>query len=105
MDLHIIKSSLIYICRLLDELARLERNKERRYAREKAKGLGDGDASGVAGLSTGAGKPAGTQRRCANCGQIGHIKTNKKYVQPNFTVLNYFIVFFQIADVVLIAIF
>ena len=25
-------------------------------------------------------KPAGTQRKCANCGQVGHIKTNKKWV-------------------------
>ena len=25
-------------------------------------------------------KPPGTQRKCANCGQVGHIKTNKKYV-------------------------
>lgn len=22
----------------------------------------------------------GTTRKCANCGQVGHIKTNKKYV-------------------------
>ena len=65
-------------------MARLERNKERRYAREKAKGLGDGDAGGVGGSSTGVGKPAGTQRRCANCGQIGHIKTNKKYASFGF---------------------
>ena len=27
-------------------------------------------------------KPAGTQRKCANCGQVGHIKTNKKCVAP-----------------------
>lgn len=26
-------------------------------------------------------KATGTTRRCANCGQIGHIKTNKKCVQ------------------------
>ena len=52
------------------ELSRLNRNKERRFAREKQKGIpraGDPD-----------GKPAGTQRKCANCGQVGHIKTNKK---------------------------
>ncbi len=24
-----------------------------------------------------------TQRKCANCGQVGHIKTNKKSVKPN----------------------
>lgn len=27
-------------------------------------------------------KVAGTTRKCANCGQVGHIKTNKKYVCP-----------------------
>ncbi|KAJ6171328.1 hypothetical protein N7470_000395 [Penicillium chermesinum] len=53
------------------ELQRLNRNKERRFAREKQKGIvrtGEGPD----------GKPAGTQRKCANCGQVGHIKTNKK---------------------------
>lgn len=54
------------------ELSRLHRNKERRFAREKQKGIsrpGDSPADG---------KPTGTQRKCANCGQVGHIKTNKK---------------------------
>ena len=66
------------------ELLRLERNRDRRFAREKQK----------AGVSGGAGSPRspnspatnigskggqGTQRKCANCGQVGHIKTNKKY--------------------------
>jgi len=59
------------------------RNKERRQIREKAKGLDDsamspgnpdspsgtGSTSKVTGLTT---------RKCANCGQVGHIKTNKK---------------------------
>lgn len=35
------------------------------------------------------GKVIGTQRKCANCGQVGHIKTNKKLVLmplcPNVT--------------------
>lgn len=60
---------------LENELSRLNRNKERRFAREKQKGAlksstGDSPADGV--------KAAGTQRKCANCGQVGHIKTNKK---------------------------
>ncbi|RAK96096.1 DUF3591 domain-containing protein [Aspergillus ibericus CBS 121593] len=60
------------------ELSRLNRNKERRFAREKQKGAarasaGDSPADGGPG-----GKSAGTQRKCANCGQVGHIKTNKK---------------------------
>lgn len=28
-------------------------------------------------------KVTGTTRKCANCGQVGHIKTNKKYVCSN----------------------
>ncbi|KAJ5832915.1 Transcription initiation factor TFIID subunit 1 domain of unknown function [Penicillium riverlandense] len=54
------------------ELSRLNRNKERRFAREKQKGIPR------SGESSGDGRPAGTQRKCANCGQVGHIKTNKK---------------------------
>ncbi|OJJ30354.1 hypothetical protein ASPWEDRAFT_45906 [Aspergillus wentii DTO 134E9] len=62
------------------ELSRLNRNKERRFAREKQKGAarastGDSPAEGGSG---GTGKTAGTQRKCANCNQVGHIKTNKK---------------------------
>ncbi|KAL5359385.1 hypothetical protein BJX96DRAFT_148295 [Aspergillus floccosus] len=65
---------------LENELSRLNRNKERRFAREKQKGVarasaGDSPADGAPG---GSGKGAGTQRKCANCGQVGHIKTNKK---------------------------
>src|SRR2546429_6652699 len=72
--------------RIEEELARLERNKERRIARDKQKGLIRGDA-GDAGSPGSPGstmpaaqKPVGTQRKCANCGQVGHIKTNKKCV-------------------------
>lgn len=72
--------------RLEDELARLEKNRERRVAREKAKGKqpsGDAMSPGspdtpTTGPGVGTGKVAGTQRKCANCGQVGHIKTNKK---------------------------
>jgi transcription initiation factor TFIID subunit 1 len=68
---------------LEDELARLEKNKDRRLAREKAKGLtapSPADAA-ISPDDAAAGKPQpqGTQRKCANCGQVGHIKTNKKY--------------------------
>ncbi|RMJ22624.1 transcription initiation factor TFIID [Aspergillus sp. HF37] len=72
---------------LENELSRLNRNKERRFAREKQKGhvrasTGESPAEGGAGTGGGGGggggKPAGTQRKCANCGQVGHIKTNKK---------------------------
>ncbi|KAF4555380.1 Transcription initiation factor TFIid 111 kDa subunit-like protein [Elsinoe fawcettii] len=83
-----------------EELARLHRNVDRRHARERAKGIAhspsasqagdddiaDGSTPHTAGSGTGkrGGRkkvnPEGTGRRCANCGQIGHIKTNKKYV-------------------------
>ena len=122
---------------ILGERTRIERNKERREARErlkgKAAGIGGGGASGAAGSppasvagSPGAGggggggvsdqgSPAassvafgggvgsasgtpvkggrggggrrskdGTARKCAECGQVGHIKTNRKSVLPPF---------------------
>ncbi|KAG9202170.1 hypothetical protein G6514_004607 [Epicoccum nigrum] len=55
--------------KLMAELKRLERNMERRQGREKAKGQATGD---------GPGKGGATPRKCANCGEVGHIKTNKK---------------------------
>lgn len=75
------------------ELARLERNRERRFAREKAKGISTASPSEAGGAGS-PGSPSGstpipakqqqgTQRKCANCGQVGHIKTNKK-CGPNF---------------------
>ncbi|KAI4247539.1 MAG: hypothetical protein L6R40_001487 [Gallowayella cf. fulva] len=65
-----------------DELARLERNKDRRLARDKQKGARDHDTADSPLSPSSASRPpaksAGTQRKCANCGQVGHIKTNKK---------------------------
>jgi transcription initiation factor TFIID subunit 1 len=62
------------------ELGRLERNKDRRLTREKQKAGAAGSPDGPAspGGSATPSKPTGTQRKCANCGQVGHIKTNKK---------------------------
>jgi len=66
---------------------RLERNQERRFAREKQKsllkratgaGADDGDAGSPEAVGSIEKVAAGTTRKCANCGQIGHIKTNKK---------------------------
>jgi hypothetical protein len=68
------------------ELARLERNKDRRIARDKQKGtyVEGGDSPMSPGVGSPApektGKGAGTTRKCANCGQQGHIKTNKKCI-------------------------
>ncbi|KAI1338835.1 hypothetical protein F5Y15DRAFT_99385 [Xylariaceae sp. FL0016] len=67
------------------ELARLMKNQERRQIREK-QGKGkkknavanasiNGDASPDPSSADKA--SAGTTRKCANCGQVGHIKTNK----------------------------
>ena len=74
--------------RIKKELERLEKNKARRQAREQQKelhqraGAGPGPSGGDAGSpqANGGDKvvPTGTSRKCANCGQVGHIKTNKK---------------------------
>jgi transcription initiation factor TFIID subunit 1, fungi type len=81
---------MLIACRIKKELARLERNKERRHAREKQKGTFRGSvdrdmgaASPSATPAPSVEKPTGTTRKCANCGQAGHIKTNKKYYCPN----------------------
>lgn len=66
------------IIKLKAEFARLARNIERREGREKAKGIYKNTGEG--GSSAGPGKGGATPRKCANCGEVGHIKTNKKYV-------------------------
>lgn len=82
-------------------MARLNKNKLRRKGRENSKkgekGVRGGISKGGMTKSKGAKsavesmlspsstpapsieKSAGTSRKCANCGQAGHIKTNKKY--------------------------
>ncbi|CZT04522.1 related to transcription initiation factor IID 250K chain splice form 2 [Rhynchosporium graminicola] len=76
------------------ELERLNRNKDRRHHRNalksgitkggkpsKSKGLksaASGMLSPSSTLAPSIEKAAGTTRKCANCGQAGHIKTNKK---------------------------
>ncbi|KAK4451600.1 histone acetyl transferase [Podospora aff. communis PSN243] len=75
------------------EQERLEKNKERRKKREKQKKL----QAKIAGVNVpedeeGSPEPStekvtGTTRRCANCGQQGHIKTNKKYcLNPSLSI-------------------
>ena len=70
------------IASIEEELARLSRNKGRRVAREKQKGLlADGAAMSPDSAdtpSTSSAKTGGTNRKCANCGMTGHIKTNKR---------------------------
>ncbi|KAH7394206.1 hypothetical protein DE146DRAFT_737834 [Phaeosphaeria sp. MPI-PUGE-AT-0046c] len=64
------------VIKLKAEFARLARNIERREGREKAKGIYKNPSEG--GTSAGPGKGGATPRKCANCGEVGHIKTNKK---------------------------
>lgn len=52
---------------LEEQLAKLQKNQERRNARKANK-----EQNGK-----GSGKPKSTSRRCATCGAIGHIRTNK----------------------------
>ncbi|KAF2214813.1 hypothetical protein CERZMDRAFT_66073 [Cercospora zeae-maydis SCOH1-5] len=85
---------------LQKELARIQRNADRREAREKAKArnasatsppaaaspAADGDGPAPAASNGAESAPQkgkgrskdGTARKCANCGQVGHIKTNRK---------------------------
>ncbi|KAL1843500.1 hypothetical protein VTJ49DRAFT_1371 [Mycothermus thermophilus] len=67
------------------EQERLEKNKERRKKREKQKKLQQKMREGGAAAIGDEDSPEpttekviGTTRKCANCGQVGHIKTNKK---------------------------
>jgi len=64
------------------EQERLEKNKERRKKREKQKKLQqkirDGGVRDDGSPEPTTEKVTGTTRKCANCGQVGHIKTNKK---------------------------
>ncbi|CAI6338452.1 unnamed protein product [Periconia digitata] len=62
------------MAKLKQEMARLMRNMERREGREKAKGVHRSQT----GDGSGPGKGGATPRKCANCGEVGHIKTNKK---------------------------
>ncbi|EME48941.1 hypothetical protein DOTSEDRAFT_67851 [Dothistroma septosporum NZE10] len=88
--------------KLQKELARIQRNADRREARERLKkgktadgashsaaaspgpSDADGPASAVNGNADGTPQKGkgrtkdGTARKCANCGQVGHIKTNRK---------------------------
>ncbi|KAF2864649.1 hypothetical protein BDV95DRAFT_588707 [Massariosphaeria phaeospora] len=67
------------MAKLKAEMARLQRNVERRQGREKARGIHNPQASFDAPVNANGSKATGvTPRKCANCGEVGHIKTNKK---------------------------
>ncbi|KAH8157639.1 hypothetical protein CIB48_g10606 [Xylaria polymorpha] len=68
------------------ELSRLLKNQDRRQVREKqGKGKKKGASANTNGNNaaspdaSGDKASVGTTRKCANCGQVGHIKTNKRY--------------------------
>jgi transcription initiation factor TFIID subunit 1 len=63
-----------------EELLRLQKNKDRRKIREAQKAAKAALKDGTVVDGEGKVLPGQTQRKCANCGQYGHIKTNKKYV-------------------------
>lgn len=76
--------------RLEEELKRMETTKQKKPRRKKtavnagspggnnnSPGL-DGADPGTPAPGTGGKNTTATQRKCANCGQVGHIKTNKK---------------------------
>ncbi len=71
------------------KLAKLQANKARRQKRQSKKGGQQIDGDGEDAMSPDGDAPTPgrggkqqqtTQRKCANCGQVGHIKTNKKSV-------------------------
>ncbi|KAI9320110.1 hypothetical protein BX666DRAFT_1919330 [Dichotomocladium elegans] len=70
--------------RIQDQLAKLKRNAERRRQRQLAKQAALAE-NPVLGLIRG-GKREGAMRRCGNCGQLGHMKTNKNC--PMFYIVN-----------------
>ena len=72
--------------RLEDAIAEAEKKKASAPKRRKktkndpSAALQNGEAGDDAGSPAGGKEPKATQRKCANCGQVGHIKTNKKSV-------------------------
>ncbi|KAK3330078.1 hypothetical protein B0H66DRAFT_527448 [Apodospora peruviana] len=65
------------------EQERLERNRERTQKREKQKQMqqkikGPGHLGEDCSPEPSVEKASGTSRKCANCGLVGHIKTNKR---------------------------
>jgi hypothetical protein len=58
-----------------EEIERLKKNKERRIVRDNQKKMKQDMPETPGGSQV---KPGQTQRKCANCNQTGHIKTNKK---------------------------
>ncbi|KAI9018032.1 hypothetical protein CLU79DRAFT_866433 [Phycomyces nitens] len=69
--------------RIQDQLAKLKRNAERRRQRQLAKQAGLAE-NPVLGLIRG--KREGAMRKCGNCGQLGHMKTNKSC--PMYYIVN-----------------
>ncbi|KAK9762421.1 hypothetical protein K7432_011851 [Basidiobolus ranarum] len=72
--------------RIQDRLATLKRNQERRHARAKAREATVSSLKSSSILSSSTPTKSGKKeliRRCGNCGQLGHMKTNKKCPKYN----------------------
>ncbi|ORX92912.1 hypothetical protein K493DRAFT_408629 [Basidiobolus meristosporus CBS 931.73] len=71
--------------RIQDHLATLKRNQERRLARAKAREatLSSLKSNSILSSSTPTKSGKNLPRRCGNCGQLGHMKTNKKCPKYN----------------------
>ncbi|CAO3616052.1 unnamed protein product [Cunninghamella echinulata] len=70
--------------RVQDQLAKLKKSAERRRQRQLTKQAGLAE-NPVLGLIRGK-RSEGAMRRCGNCGQLGHMKTNKNC--PMFYIVN-----------------
>ncbi|CAE6447798.1 unnamed protein product [Rhizoctonia solani] len=64
--------------KLLEQLNKMKKNQERRLNRKNAKAIEAGEAPLPIPATAGVLDAPGRERRCGNCGQLGHMKTNRK---------------------------
>ncbi|CAE6501787.1 unnamed protein product [Rhizoctonia solani] len=64
--------------KLLEQLNKMKKNQERRLNRKNAKAIEAGEAPLPIPSTAGVLDAPGRERRCGNCGQLGHMKTNRK---------------------------
>ncbi|KAF8734575.1 hypothetical protein RHS02_06922, partial [Rhizoctonia solani] len=64
--------------KLLEQLNKMKKNQERRLNRKNAKAIEAGEAPLPIPATAGVSDAPGRERRCGNCGQLGHMKTNRK---------------------------
>lgn len=79
--MHAVEAKANDVHSIEEQLARLKRNAERRLARRNAKAQRHHLLSSngpFAHVKNGGAKRSDTVRRCGNCGQLGHMKTNRQ---------------------------